>query len=142
MASIGPRDYLRANGYPSIGSRGRYTRDMLQTLADAGFDVKVPPAKDKPAKTEPAICSGDPAPEPQGWTARPTPDLPKMRDESVAYAINQDGLAIAFGGCGRCHTTLTRCTCETPKPREFYYKLKTKSGDDPIYTISWTLPED
>lgn len=42
---IDARSFLRNNGFPDIGSRGRYSREMLDVLKAGGFDVDVPTSK-------------------------------------------------------------------------------------------------
>lgn len=116
-AKTDPRGYLREQGF-TVGARGRFSADMLASLAAAGVDTT---AKVRTAKAP--VASGDgeaggsedatpESPKPTGMIADKPNNGPKIwRSESLWAKAKNDGIEYKYTVCAGCHLHMQYCTC-------------------------------
>jgi hypothetical protein len=146
MATVTARDFLRQNGF-KVGNRGRFNQTMLQFLKDNGFSVDVPIAKtvNKPAKlatkeVEVAVKGNRAGKQKEvtddnQWSAKPSNELPIVRGQNYAFAIDSMGCVISFITCSKCNQTISRCPDDMPAPPKYFNKMGTG------WTVQLNKPE-
>lgn len=100
------REYLVSKNLAEPG-RGRFSREAVAELERARQSGII-----FSDEKESGSASADPAPsQPEGWTARPIKNYPKIRDIDSIKGYSPEGYLISTGTCYRCYNHVSRCPC-------------------------------
>jgi hypothetical protein len=97
------REWLASQGLAEIGKRGRFSREAEAAWA----------AHTNPTELETEIIIGEVEELPRdGFTLAKVPvTKPIVREENLAYTIDDRGRMIAHINCGGCKENVNRCDC-------------------------------
>lgn len=119
----------------AVNERGKLSTALKTAYAANDPKLAVPAVEIKVKKNRAGKLKTDAKPVSTGQVAKPTVSKPVVRDVSTAYAIDSKGVVIAFGTCGKCNETISRCTDDMPSVPRFMSKL------DESFTVQLDRPE-
>jgi hypothetical protein len=102
------REYLRAHGF-SVGSRGRFSKEMLKVLEDYVEDTTIDDSNpdytviDGPEETLTLVTQSE------------YPSLikndPVIRPARILKGFTSEGYVLSFVSCSDCHNHMIYCSC-------------------------------